>query len=419
MSNQPQVEENQTTTSTSTTPELNESQIQDDQAHSEFMRRLTNYTWMNSLVHGYSAIKESSPAYIKGLVEMGESGTAKLVSISTPLIQKLDDKLHIDERGVAVLDKIETTAENVKVTGQKLVTTYANRPINKLLDAVDKILPPEVPRPENETETETQNEDEEQEEEETEQVEETNEEDRLGENPLPRLKDIGYAAPKRVKKAALTKLQNLTLRSPSEIQAMAYVVDLVQYAAEYIDVEAKTTLFKEKTSNLHKIWEEKQAEVKKAIIPTKEIIEKHTSDIKEKSTQAVVAIVSSVTHAAEVVKLQLEYQRNRVKEVNVQKLQENFAKLIVQTKEAVLNLNEQQLHQYVQQVRSLSANTVHLLVETFNQVYTDGLFVGLSKLQTSLSLWSTSLLISSAEPQQEEPKTSSDESVPSEKREDQ
>lgn len=46
---------------------------------------------------------------------------------------------------------------------------------------------------------------------------------------------------KRISNQTLTKLRNLSLRTPDRVQAMTYCVDLIQYAADHLDAGVKST----------------------------------------------------------------------------------------------------------------------------------------------------------------------------------
>jgi len=133
---------------------------------------------------------------------------------------------------------------------------YTNKPINQLLDVtesvVDSILPPELELEPLDIHEET-----------TTQAEPSAEktptpQERLEANPLPRIKQLGGGVSKRVKRVALAKLQNLNLRSPSQTNAMGYVVDLIQYTADYIDIDQKRQALKGVGDNLQQFFEKKK-----------------------------------------------------------------------------------------------------------------------------------------------------------------
>jgi len=372
------------------------------------LSRLSSYTLVNTLYQGYSTIKEKSP-YLKAGLETAESYTQ-------PVLKKLDDTLHLDQRGVAILDKIETTAtgittkvsdyynqgvdyytntkESAVETGKSLVAN-ANRPVNQLLDItetlVNKLLPPELPVPPLDS-------DEDHEEKElepleidfVEQIPDDEGDSRLTSNPLPRIKQMSTGVSKRLHNAAMSKLQNVNIRTQQQIDSMSYVVDLIQYAAEYIDLDGKTKVFKENATNVQHYFEEKRDEAThKLVIPAKEIIEQQTADIKEQGIKAVVTVVATIAHATEVVRRQVT---NKV--TSVAKLQVHLKEITARTKEAVLKLKGAELADYLEVVRETYRHALHSIIE-LTSTYTPTKLLEsvplLLQLTSSLSTWKHSL----------------------------
>jgi hypothetical protein len=359
------------------------------------------------LYQGYSTIKEKN-YYLKAGLETAES-------LTQPVLKKLDDTLHLDQRGVAILDKIETTASDISTkvsdyynqkketaveTGKVLVAT-ANRPVNQLLDItetlVNKILPPEVPVPPIDSDEDFDEKEpiECESGEESEPVEIEFENDaRLTSNPLPRIKRIGTGVSKRLQHAALVKLQNVNFRSQQQIDAMAHVVDLIQYAADYIDIDGKTKALME----AKQYFEGKKEEATmKFVIPAKEIIEQQTADIKEHSIKVVVTVVATIAHVTEVLRI------NITKKVPaVAKLQENLRIITARTKEAILKLKEPERASYLSAVRETYKQALHAIVE-LTSTYTPTKLLEsvpmLLQLTTGLSNWRDSLAARLASPE--------------------
>jgi len=352
------------------------------------------------LYQGYSTIKEKN-YYLKAGLETAES-------LTQPVLKKLDDTLHLDQRGVAILDKIETTASDIstKVTDYynqkketavetgKVLVASANRPVNQLLDItetlVNKILPPEVPVPPIDSDEDF---DEKEpiecksgEESEPVEIVEFENDARLTSNPLPRIKRIGTGVSKRLQHAALVKLQNVNFRTQQQIDAMAHVVDLIQYAADYIDIDGKTKVIKEAKQYLEG---KKEEATMKFVIPAKEIIEQQTADIKEHSIKVVVTVVASIAHVTEVLRI------NITKKVPaVTKLQENLRIITARTKEAILKLKEPERASYLSAVRETYKQALHAIVE-LTSTYTPTKLLEsvpmLLQLTTGLTNWRDSL----------------------------
>jgi len=258
----------------------------------------------------------------------------------------------------------------------------ANKPVNQVLDyteaVVNSILPPElelepidihedVPVDANESKDVPTD---------------LADPNRLTANPLPRIVSLGGGVSKRVKRVALSKLQNLSLRSPAEVNAMGYVVDLIQYTADYIDLDQKRQAIAGASENIQHFFEEKKEQTAKFVYPVKEIIEAKTQDLKEQSVRSVVSIVSSIAHATEVVR------RHFIGQVpDLPQLQQNLAHITERTKNIVSNLKEPQLSQYLAYVRSSYHTALEALVN-LTQAYTPA---SLHNIDTNLQSWRESL----------------------------
>jgi len=371
----------------------------DSEKHHDLMTRLANYTIVNSVYQQYNNLKNISPMLKTGL-DTAESASSTLVGYAQPVIQpvitKLDNALHLEEKANKVLDKTEelgtkvATAyqigkvqsenlkdavvhnyENAKERVNNLVgavgsigVNYTNKPINQLLDVtesvVDSILPPELELEPLDIHEETSQADPSTEKTPTPQ-------ERLEANPLPRIKQLGGGVSKRVKRVALAKLQNLNFRTPSQTNAMGYVVDLIQYTADYIDIDQKRQALKGVGDNLQQFFEEKKEQTAKFVSPAREIIEKQTADIEEQSVKAVVSIVSSIAHTTEVVRRQFAGQLP-----DYNQLQSNLAQITARAKESILKLKEPQLSEYIAYVRSTYSSALESLLNVTN-AYTPAL----------------------------------------------
>jgi len=211
---------------------------------------------------------------------------------------------------------------------------------------------------------------------------------RLNSNPLPRIKEMSTGVTKRLRHVAMSKLGSVSLRSQRQIDSMAYVVDLIQYAADYIDLEGKTKVFKENASQVQNYLGEKREEASKLMTPAREIIEQQTADIKEHGIKAVVTVVSSIAHATEVVRRQLA---NTVPAVSA--LQERLKDITVRTKEAVLKLKGAELADYLTVVRDSCKTALHSIIEITSTYAPERLTESrlIHKLAESLSSWKISL----------------------------
>jgi len=319
--------------------------------------RLNQYSIINAVCQGYVSLKEKN-AYIKAGLETAEN-------LTQPVLKKLDDKLHLDDKGVAILDKIETTAHGITSTASNYYTAYqnkkenaievthslihtANRPVNYLLDytesLLDRALPPhqEVITP---IEMDTEDDDS--------FIDSTEGETTLLiENPITRIKRITLSMPQRLSHFRSEKI------IPLQTETVGYATELLKYAYERIDVEGKKSLIYENTSSVHKKLEEKSEDILKLVNAAKEILHHQTEDIKDKSIQALVTSVSAIAHVSEIIRRQLT---GRI--VDAEKLQAHLSEVTRLTKIAVSKLKENELRGYVQKFKETSLITIQALID--------------------------------------------------------
>jgi hypothetical protein len=340
--------------------------------------RLNQYSIINAVCQGYVSLKEKN-AYIKAGLETAEN-------LTQPVLKKLDDKLHLDDKGVAILDKIETTAHGITSTASNYYTAYqnkkenalevthslintANRPVNYLLDytesLLDRALPPhqEVITP---IEMDTEDDDS--------FIDSTEGETTLLiENPITRIKRITLSMPQRLAHFKSEKI------IPLQTETVGYATELLKYAYERIDVEGKKSLIYENTSSVHKKLEEKSEEILKLVNAAKEILHNQTDDIKDKSIQALVTSVSAIAHVSEIIRRQLT---GRI--VDPEKLQAHLSEVTRLTKIAIEKLKENELRGYVQKFKETSLITIQALID-ITYAYTPEKFIPLLNQLSKIS----------------------------------
>jgi len=371
-----------------------------DQAQSAFVARLASYsvvnsTW-NSVLYGYNAIKEYSPL-AKASLEKAEVVGQKAYAAAAPVISSLNDKYKLDEKGVLVLAKSEQTVEGLKAAASdaksKVVGVVVEskdlavntieahpRPFNQLLDVtetiVNKLLPaPAAPQ----------------------------EEAAKSQGVIARASTLTTDVSSRT----AAKLRAISFRSPQEIAEMTHVVDLIQYAAQYIDVEAQKARLqnaldasKDAYQQVKTAAETKTAEAYNGVKaaadqalekaqPARKMLEERTADVKDALVRHTVGFVASVAHATEVVRRQIGA---RTQHLNIDEtradLQRRLAEVIDRTKAYTASLNEAQLKEYIQNVKSQSATAVASLVNLINSSSSTSLR---AQLAASLYSWSNSL----------------------------
>jgi len=201
---------------------------------------------------------------------------------------------------------------------------------------------------------------------------------------------MGSGVSKRLQNVALSKLQNINFRTQAQIESLTYVVDLIQYAADYIDLDGKTKTIKDNVSNVHNFIEVKKEEANtKFVIPAREIIEQQTADIKDMGIRSVVAVVSTIAHVTEVIRRQIE---NKVP--NLSKLQDHLREITNRTKQSILKLNGPELSNYIALVREKYRVALHSLVEltsAYNPAKVIENFPILAHLSSNLYTWRQSI----------------------------
>jgi len=325
--------------------------------------RLSQYSIVNSICQGYLSLKEKSP-YIRFPLETAEN-------IAQPVLKKLDDALHLDDKGVVILDKLENKAQEITtsastyytqgsqfVTHQKdtaieatqsLITT-ANRPIHYLLDytesLLDHMLPPHTETIISNLEIDTDDDS---------FIESTEIETTtpaVVENPITRIKRITVSVPQRLVNFKNEKLE------PLKTETVGYTTELLKYAYETIDVEGKKHLVYEHANVIQKKLEEKRDDVFRLVNPAKEILQKQTEDIKDLSIRALVTTVSAVAHVSEILRRQLI---GRV--ITEDKYYAHLNEITRLTKIAVSKLKEHELQSYIQKFKETSQITIQALID--------------------------------------------------------
>jgi hypothetical protein len=353
---------------------------EEQQAQSAFIARLASYsvvnsTW-NSVVSGYNAVKDYSP-FVKAQLEKAEAASQKVYDVAAPVIGNLNEKYKLDEKGVQALEKGEKTVEGLKVAAadakNKVVGVAVEskdmatgliekhpRPFNSLLDVtesiVNKILPPSLQdgnQPPKSDDAEAQK------------------------SVIARATNLGN----NVSTRAVAKLRSINFRSPQEIAEMTHVVDLIQYASQFIDVEAQKTRIQNAVDASKSAIEQVKATTEakfdavvsgaKAAIetaqPVKKLIEDRTAEIKDGAQRTTVAVVASIAHSTEILRRKIG---SGVSQLDVNgtraQLQQRLTEVIERTKAYTDSLNEAQLKEYMTNVSVQSASALASLLNIIN-----------------------------------------------------
>jgi len=321
-----------------------------EQTNDTLTNRLAQYSIVNAVCQSYVAIKEKN-SYLKAGLETAEN-------LTTPVLKKIDDSLHIDDKGVAILDKIENTASDIsqKVTVYKdqaietsknLIQT-ANRPVHQLLDyteaLLDHILPHYPPEPEIVTVEPDDDQD-------GETFLEYSETQHIS-DPITRMKRMTIGVPRRITTLAYEKL------TPLQSDTVAYTVAVLRYAYDKVNIEEKKTILIENAALVHKYLDDKKGEATKLFIPAKEILERQTADIKDITMKGLVTAVSSIAHVSEILRRQLI---GRV--LDQDKLHAHLEEVTRLTKMGLMKLKENELKDYIAKFQQTSRTTIQSLID--------------------------------------------------------
>mmetsp|Transcript_3109 Transcript_3109/g.4258 ORF Transcript_3109/g.4258 Transcript_3109/m.4258 type:complete len:437 (-) Transcript_3109:58-1368(-) len=257
-----------------------EEPIQTTEEHSKVLNRVLSYSFVNQLIQTsvgyYNTAKNTSPL-VKSSAESLETTVAESVKWIVPKVQPIVHNPRVepllstvDDFGVRQLERLEKLGETVQTSKKQImehpVDSVVNAavacgnqiqetivpvdnylkdstlflPVNKALDVAEviaaKILPEEEKKPQ------------------------------TGAGPITRTARLS----KRCQKEVIAKMKGLSMRSPESVSAMAYCVDLIQYAQQNLDsgLKAATGVFevsKTRAKKIHKdVTEARKAQFKTA-----------------------------------------------------------------------------------------------------------------------------------------------------------
>jgi hypothetical protein len=321
-----------------------------EQTNESLSNRLSQYSIVNAVCQGYIAIKEKN-YYLKAGLETAEN-------LTTPVLKKIDDSLHIDDKGVAILDKIENTASDIsqKVTNykdqaietSKNIIQTANRPVHQLLDyteaLLDHILPHYPPEPEIVTVEPDDDQD-------GETFLEFSETQHIS-DPITRMKRMTIGVPRRITTLAYEKI------TPLQSETVAYAVAVLRHAYEKVNIEEKKTMLYENAALVSQYLDDKKEVVSKLFTPAKEILERQTADIKDLTMKGLVTTVSSIAHVSEILRRQLI---GRV--IDQDKLHAHLEEVTRLTKMGLMKLKEHELKDYIAKFQQTSRTTIQSLID--------------------------------------------------------
>jgi len=337
-----------------------EDQVLVETSPQSFTARLTHYSLVNAVCQRYVSLKERNSYLRKGL-ETAEN-------LTQPVLKKLDDTLHLDDRGAAILDKIENTAYGISSTasnyyyqssefynyqkeraweGTHSVINAANRPVHYLLDYTESILDHILP-PQQEPITPVEVDTDDDSFADSTEVDNHNNTTIVLETPLNRIKRITVSVPQRLAEKLI----------PLQTETIGYATEILKYSYEMVDVDGKKILLYENAVAVQKRFDEKKDDIIRMVTPAIEILERQTADIKDISVKAIVTALSAITHVTEILRRQLV---GTVIDPSI--LHEHLTEVTNLTKSAIIKLKEHELATYVQKFKETAFVTIQSLVD--------------------------------------------------------
>jgi len=120
-----------------------------------------------------------------------------------------------------------------------------------------------------------------------------------------------------------------------------------------INWEDTTKVLYENAVSVHNYLDEKKDTVTELIQPAREILEKHTEDIKDKSVKALVTSLTAISHVTELVKRQL---LGRIPDSEY--IHYHLEQVTRRTKDLILSLSDFERNVYTQKVKTIVSSTL-------------------------------------------------------------
>jgi hypothetical protein len=353
------------------------------------IQRLGDYAIVNKAFTTYDYIKNSSPLLNAGL-SSAETATAIALAYTAPVIlprvqpilQAVDAKFGVEEKANQLLDIVEakvanandtiqnTTAyvssskiaaqETLRALPQKSYEVLVDHPIELLLERLEQLVERFLPQSFD-----------------VEKVDASNLKDQT---KLQRATHLGLEVPKRIVNLAQHKYQVLQL-SEDQLPGFAFLIDLIQYAVDQIDLNAKkaqaSEVFattkarilegKEKVTELVQDGKAKVGERygdinEQYVSPLKSIIEKRLEEISQSDLKTYAGVMAAIAHASELAKRQLymkyEDSKNLIPE---------FEAYLDSSKKAIQSFDKNELPTYLSTMRTNAVDALTSVLALISQ----------------------------------------------------
>jgi len=376
------------------------------------IQRLGDYSIVNQAFTTYDYIKNSSPLLNAGL-SSAENATAIALAYTAPVIvprvqpilQAVEAKFGVEEKANQLLDIVEskvanagdtihnTTAyvsssklaaqEKLRSLPHKSYEVLVDHPLEQLLERLEQLLDRFLPP--------------------TFDVEKVDASKLKEQTKLQRATHLGLEVPKRIVNLAQHKYQVLQL-SEDQLPGFTFLIDLIQYAVDQIDLNAKkaqaSEVFattkarllegKEKVTELvqdgkAKVGERYEDINEQYVSPLKSIIEKRLEEISQSDLKTYAGVMAAIAHASELAKRQLymkyEDSKNLIPE---------FESYLDSSKKAIQSFDKNELPAYLSSMRSNAVEALNSVLALISQYVPEDLkqkLPTLNDLGNNLETW--------------------------------
>lgn len=376
------------------------------------IQRLGEYAIVNKAFTTYDYIKNSSPLLNAGL-SSAETATAVALAYTAPVVvprvqpilSAVDAKFGVEEKGNQLLDivesKVATATDTInnatayvsssKVAAQekllalpsKSYEVLVDRPIEQILERLEELLDRLLPA--------------------SFDVEKVDGSHVKEQSKIERVSHLGKEVPKRVVNLAQQKYQTLHL-TEDQLAHFTFLIDLIQYAVDQIDLNAKKAQAsevyvtasarlsegKEKVSVLvhdgkAKV-EERLGEVNQQYVsPLKSIIEKRLEEIKQSDLRTYAGVMAAIAHASELAKRQLY-----VKYEDSKNLIPEFEAYLDSSKKAIQSFDKNELPAYLSTMKGNAVDALNSVLALISSYVPEDLkqkLPSLTNIGTNLENW--------------------------------
>jgi hypothetical protein len=353
------------------------------------IQRLGDYAIVNKAFTTYDYIKNSSPLLNAGL-SSAENATAIALAYTAPVVvprmqpilQAVDAKFGVEEKANQLLDIVESKVANATDTinnttayvsstknaaqetllslPSKSYEVLVDRPIDHLLARLEELLDRFLPQ--------------------TFDVQKVDASQLKDQSKIQRASHLGLEVPKRIVNLAHQKYQTLHL-TEDQLPGFAFLIDLIQYAVEQIDLNAKKAQASDVYATVHSrlcegkekvtgLVQEGKAKVEERygdinqqyVSPLKSIIEKRLEEINQSDLRTYAGVMAAIAHASELAKRQLymkyEDSKNLIPE---------FEAYLDSSKKAIQSFDKNELPAYVNSMKSNAIDALNSVLALVSQ----------------------------------------------------